>query len=323
MITKLHGRSLSSSMSVARTTAKVRMFLVSDTHSMVPLPASRVFRIPLPKCDVLIHAGDMTNTGEIFGFERTLDWIKEADAELKIIIAGNHDLTLDSEWYRHYGQYFHTTPQNPSQLFASLPSNIHYLNEESRTFSLSSGATFRVYGSPWTPEFGFWAFNYPHNIDRWNPDPAGQRNKTAMDTDPIPENTDILITHGPPQGFHDEVFPSGENVGCPHLRRAIERIRPRLHVFGHIHERHGVTRVTWKEAGGGEEKRETVAVLGAGDMAALARSSGACPALEVDVSKSGQALTENETLVVNASVLGVTREAIHAGVLVDMEFPVM
>lgn len=65
------------------------MFLVSDTHNVVPLPTSRVFRTPLPKCDVLIHAGDMTNTGSIHGFESTLGWIEKADAELKIIIAGN------------------------------------------------------------------------------------------------------------------------------------------------------------------------------------------------------------------------------------------
>ena len=145
-----------------------------------------------------------------------------------------------------------------------------------------------------------------------------------MDRDPIPENTDILVTHGPPQGFHDEVdeaYSGPQNVGCPHLRRAIERIRPRLHVFGHIHEGHGVTRVTWK--GGGEEKRTTMPVLGAQDMAALAESSGACPALEVDVSKSGEVLAENETLVVNASAMAGTRQMTHAGVLVDMEFPVV
>ena len=76
-------------MSAAITTAKVRIFLVSDTHNAIPLPTSKVFRTPLPKCDVLIHAGDMTNTGSIFGFESTLGWIEEADAELKIIIAGN------------------------------------------------------------------------------------------------------------------------------------------------------------------------------------------------------------------------------------------
>ena len=146
-----------------------------------------------------------------------------------------------------------------------------------------------------------------------------------MDRDPIPENTDILITHGPPQGLHDEVdevYSGPRNVGCPHLRRAIERIRPRLHVFGHIHEGHGVTRVTWKE-GGGEEKRMTVPILGARDMVALAESSGACPALEVDVSKSGEVLAENETLVVNASAMAGTRQITHAGVLVDMEFPVV
>ena len=88
ILTKPHKRSLSGLMSAA-TTAKVRMFLVSDTHNAIPLPTSRVFRTPLPKCDVLIHAGDMTNTGSIQGFESTLGWIKEADAELKIIIAGN------------------------------------------------------------------------------------------------------------------------------------------------------------------------------------------------------------------------------------------
>ena len=99
-------------------------------------------------------------------------------------------------------------------------------------------AGLRVWGSPWQPWFYDWAFNLPRGPalrEKW---------------DLIPYDTDVLITHGPPFGFldgaarpasgwsdQDEV--SVEHLGCEELRRALDRVRPRLHVFGHIHEGYG------------------------------------------------------------------------------------
>jgi Icc-related predicted phosphoesterase len=84
------------------------------------------------------------------------------------------------------------------------------------------------YGSPWQPYFGDWAFNLrrgPEIRAKW---------------DAIPEGTDILITHGPPLGHGDRTV-YGKEVGCADLMAAIDRIRPKYHVFGHIHEAYGIS----------------------------------------------------------------------------------
>jgi hypothetical protein len=79
----------------------------------------------------------------------------------------------------------------------------------------------RVYGSPWTPHNGNWAFQYPRSEDVW--------------TRKIPAEVDILVTHGPPRGHLDLM-----SWGCLFLLKEVWRIRPRLHAFGHVHEGVGV-----------------------------------------------------------------------------------
>lgn len=81
---------------------KTRFCLISDTHARAPVPPTVTehgYRHPLPSADVLLHAGDLTRTGMIDEYRVTLDMLKAADAELKIVIAGNHDLTLDANYW--------------------------------------------------------------------------------------------------------------------------------------------------------------------------------------------------------------------------------
>ena len=85
----------------------------------------------------------------------------------------------------------------------------------------------RIWGSPQQPRFLDWAFN----VDR------GPAIREYWDM--IPLETDILITHGPPFGTLDKIAPSGEHLGCEELAIAAQRVRPKLHVFGHIHSGHG------------------------------------------------------------------------------------
>lgn len=92
-------------MSTTANEAKIptRILIISDTHS-TPLLAQddhilpQPFRQPLPSADVLIHAGDMTMTGQIDEYHKTLDLLQRIDAPIKLIIAGNHDRTLDKIW---------------------------------------------------------------------------------------------------------------------------------------------------------------------------------------------------------------------------------
>lgn len=85
----------------------------------------------------------------------------------------------------------------------------------------------RVWGSPIQPEFNNWAFNVARG--------AAIRRYGKM----IPENTDLLVTHGPPFGVLDKAHSSSKHLGCEELAKAIGEIKPRLHVFGHIHGSHG------------------------------------------------------------------------------------
>lgn len=87
---------------------------------------------------------------------------------------------------------------------------------------------FKIWGSPWQPEFYDWAFNLP----------IGDR--LAAKWDLIPSDTDILITHGPPKHVLD-LTTTNVSTGCPDLLSTIQkRVKPKLHVFGHIHESYGV-----------------------------------------------------------------------------------
>jgi len=86
----------------------------------------------------------------------------------------------------------------------------------------------KFWGSPWQPEFFNWAFNLPR----------GRRLAEIWAL--IPDDTEVLITHTPPYGILDRVD-SGEHVGCEDLRRALQRVKPKVHVFGHVHEDRGVT----------------------------------------------------------------------------------
>ena len=197
-------------------------------------------------------------------------------AELKLVIAGNHDLQLDQS-FRTENLANHA-PGNNSQdeerpedleyhakamglMTGKLArqAGVTYLVEGTHEFTLASGATFKIYVSPYTPEFGDWAFAYAHSEDRFNTpeDMEKGSNCKRIATNPIPADVDIVMTHGPPQGILDLCMAG--NVGCPHLLRAMKSVRPMVHCFGHVHEGSGIEVVDWKvkekEAAREEERK--------------------------------------------------------------------
>ncbi|KAI1330097.1 Metallo-dependent phosphatase [Xylariaceae sp. FL0255] len=226
-------------------TRRTRFVCISDTHNCI---------IKLPKGDVLIHCGDLTNQGSITELQKQVQWLESADFELKIVIAGNHDMTLDEGFMSQHGSLLHNnTPQDPKACRALLTTSksLTYLEHESRKFKLSSPkgprTIFSVFGSPYSLAWGKWAFQYP-------PDAGGVAARRLWEQ--IPVDTDILVTHGPAR-THCDRNKLGEAAGCEVLRQALWRIRPRLALCGHVHEARGVERVSWDlEVPGKERSRK-------------------------------------------------------------------
>ena len=184
----------------------MRLVLISDTHGQ-----HRKFDIP--EGDVLIHAGDFMWSGR--NYEEIIDfdvWLGSLPHKHKIVIAGNHDILFEQQ----YSARNHLT-------------NATYLQDSGIEID-----GLKFWGAPWQPEFNNWAFNVPR----------GAAIKKYWDL--IPEGTDVLITHGPPWGKLDRVVPKHgvEHLGCGELLKAVDRVQPRLHVFGHIHGGYGTM---WEE----------------------------------------------------------------------------
>lgn len=134
-------------------TIKTRFCIISDTHTTVPFsPENKnyAFRSPLAKADVLLHAGDLTGTGHVWEMQKTVSMLKQVDAELKIVIAGNHDITLDREFYEEQWEEFHDEPESVDMMNdiwtgeKARQAGIVYLEEGVRIFELSNGAKFTV-----------------------------------------------------------------------------------------------------------------------------------------------------------------------------------
>ncbi|TFK54711.1 Metallo-dependent phosphatase [Heliocybe sulcata] len=188
----------------------VRVVCISDTHSHhQELP-------PLVDGDILIHAGDLTNSGTEQELYSALQWLADQPHPHKIFIAGNHDKALIG-----------TNPERAA-ILSAFPS-LTYLEESSLTLNVR-GRTLVVYGSPLTPKHGSWPFQYPRSA----PEQAHWSQ--------IPLHTDILVTHGPP-AHHCDL-----GSGCASLLAALWAVRPRLHVFGHIHAARGVEHLAWSSA---------------------------------------------------------------------------
>lgn len=177
----------------------MKIVCISDTHT-------KHKEVILPKGDLLIQAGDLSWVGSELQLIDFFKWFAKQNFKHKIFIAGNHDLMFE---------------RNPIQAQSLIPKNIIYLEESSVTIE-----GIKIYGTPITPYFFNWAFNrYP-----------GQ--DIEQHTRKIPNDTDILITHGPPCGILD-ANAKGEHCGCPSMLSKIQEVKPKLLICGHIHEGYG------------------------------------------------------------------------------------
>jgi len=210
----------------------IKIHCISDTHNQHK-------KIHLTGGDVLIHSGDATGRGQSGEIESFLKWYGSREYFHKIFVAGNHDWGFERE------------PERFEEMCKKY--GVIYLNDSGITIKdFDTGEDVKIWGSPVQPEFCNWAFNrridkqilLPDGFDPYHSYPPKSHPWIKPHWDKIPDDTDILITHGPPKGILDSVenhfHPGGEEVGCPHLRDAIDRVKPVLHVFGHIHDQSGV-----------------------------------------------------------------------------------
>jgi Icc-related predicted phosphoesterase len=180
----------------------MKLCIISDTHGKHKLLGQ------LPEGEVIIHAGDFTSVGHPHEIVNFMKWYTNLNYKYKIIIAGNHDWMFERDGL------------HAKEL---IPENIIYLEDNGIEIE---GINF--WGTPVSKPFCNWAFNRPEE-------------KLAQHWAAISENTDVLITHSPPYMIGDYVPRDKNHHGSPSLyKEVIERIKPQVHIFGHIHEGNGI-----------------------------------------------------------------------------------
>ena len=189
----------------------MKIVAISDTHGHHEA-------LDLPEGDILIHAGDFCPTITLTEAMVFFDWFSEVlGFKHKVCIAGNHEFPLQDNI--DVQREFHET------------TDFTYLEDSS-----VSVEGLRIYGSPWTPTFGRMAFMRDRGA------------AIAAEWNLIPDDVDVLVTHGPPMGILDAVvrrgpfgagIPVESHEGCGRLLQAVERTKPKIHIFGHIHQGYG------------------------------------------------------------------------------------
>lgn len=180
---------------------------ISDTHKGYK-------QLKLTEGDILIHAGDWESynfSSEVKDFS---NWLKKQPFKHKIVIAGNHDKFA----YEHN-----------LETKEILKDSCIYLENEGIEIE-----GIKFWGSPITPKFGDWFFM------------AERGSQIKKYWDIIPKDTNVVITHGPIYGVLDQPFFYGkfeEGVGCSDLKKVLKTIKPKLHVFGHIHGSYGIKKI--------------------------------------------------------------------------------
>lgn len=194
----------------------VRFVCISDTHAFTD-------NLEIPKGDVLIHAGDFTRIGLPDEVRKFNTFLKNLPHKYKVVIAGNHDITFDKE---KCSTVINDTSTNITidqleQLRNSLEDVIYLENSSTNIYG------YEIYGSPYSSIFLNWAF-------------MKDEEGLSKIWKSIPDTTDILITHGPPK-FIGDITSDDINAGSQSLLEEVQkRIKPKYHIFGHIHEGYGI-----------------------------------------------------------------------------------
>jgi len=287
-----------------------RFLIISDTHSK-PLQSH-------PECDVVLHCGDLTEDGTPESISSAIKDLQAINAELKLAIAGNHEISLDKQYWLSEGGEL--SEHLKAVATVEKVSSVTFLKEGTHRFTLKSGASFSIHASPYTPKYGCSAFQYATDEDRYNPPertPSWAKN-VGTTTSIIPPNVDIVMTHGPPKYILD-MARDGNSVGCDHLRRAIGNIRPKLHCFGHVHNGYGAQRVQYRSPVASRQEAdfdpiEPLSKEWVGATQAKRKGYAALSPGSAEQFKEG-----GQTLFVNAAIMDDQNEPARMPWVVDLE----
>lgn len=186
----------------------MKLCIISDSHN-------KHEQIIIPKCDILIHCGDFSNKGSLLELYSFAAWMEKQSANYMISVAGNHDHCF----------------QNSNALEAR-----ETMKQFGITYLQDSGVEINglhIFGQPWQPFFYDWSFNVHRGTE------------IAKKWSLIPDEVDVLITHGPPHGILDLVEDEymsdrDRHQGCEELRKKVDQLTNlKLHVFGHLHHQGG------------------------------------------------------------------------------------
>lgn len=226
--------------------ARLRCVCLSDVHA-------RHERVEIPRGDVLIFAGDVTrHRSSAQDVRAFMQWAAALPGfRHKLVVAGNHEVCLDAGDVNASVALFAPLQylQDASVRIEARIANEAEHNQDARCI--------HFYGTPWRTARGCC-----YRAEAFGASPAVLRKRRAA----IPAGVHVLITHQPPFGVRD--LEDAGHIGCPDLLDALERVRPLAHIFGHVHERRGVSALTWP-AGSSDGGA-------AADDARAAHSSTAC-----------------------------------------------
>ena len=202
--------------------SSARVVCISDTHN-------RFRELTIPNGDIMIHAGDITRRGYLFELKDFNDWLSTLPHKHKLVISGNHELSVDpisKDENPRFQPEDEAEKNLSSDDYKKVLTNCTYLE-----FSSVNLFGWKIFGFP---------FSLIHNDTRW----AFQAKRGSQEhfdmISSLPSDIDILISHGPPYGVGDSTI-RGTNEGDDELRKHVEeRIKPKFHIFGHIHESYGI-----------------------------------------------------------------------------------
>jgi len=179
----------------------MKIAMISDVHT-------QWHNLKIPECDLLISSGDYSYKGERKIVKEFHEWLDKQPAKHIISCQGNHELWVERNW------------QEARDLAAAACPRAYFIDE-----GLLHIEGRKIWCAAITP----WFFDWAYNVDR------GPAIKKHWDC--IPDDTEILVTHGPPYGILDQiVLGRTEHLGCVDLEARVNNLKKlKLHVFGHIH----------------------------------------------------------------------------------------